>query len=164
MRWQGLRSYLDRPKVVFPSCRVCAVSLPLPQSIAWRHRDLNMENHQSPLIDEIATALRKPLEDPHPFDNSGKPRAPNGFDHKLDETCKSGERNVLLDTGFQAWFAYTQSQPRAQLAFDQLPDSEAKGVARYLCTIRPHPTVELLFQHILYESFRAVQRRCRDLL
>jgi hypothetical protein len=129
-----------------------------------QRRDLSMEVQQSPPIDEIVNALRKPLEDPYPFNAAGKPRAPNKFDDKLDKTCTSGERNVLLDTGFQAWFAYIQSERRVQSAFEQLPGSEAKVVAHHLCTIKPHPSVEALFQHILYVAFRGAVRRGSYLL
>lgn len=115
-----------------------------------------MEDQQLPPIDEIVTALRKSLDEPPPKIK----RAPKKLDEKLKSTCLSIERNVLLDTGFQAWFAYFLADPRAQAAVDQLPRWRAEVVARQLCSIKPHPSVEAHFQHILYLAFRAADRRC----
>jgi hypothetical protein len=118
-----------------------------------------MENQKSLLIDQIVGSLGKYLEKRHPFNPSGRPRAPNRFDEKLCEVCRSGQRNILLDTGFQAWFAYIQAHPVAQAAFDELPDPDAKIVAHRLCAMQPHPTVKELFQHMLYVAFRGWRRR-----
>lgn len=118
-----------------------------------------LEAHQQlqlPPADEIISPLRKPLEEPY----SRPDRAPTKFDEKLKSTCLSNERNVLLETGFQAWFAYIQADPRAQAAVDQLPPPAVKVVARQLCSIKPHPSVEALFQHIFHISFRGAERRC----
>lgn len=118
--------------------------------------DLVMEDQQLPSIDEVVTALRKALDYPY---CKRLDKAPTSFDDKLKSSCSSGRRNVLLDTGFQAWFAYFRAEPQAQAAFEQLPDSAAKVVARRLSTVEPHPTVKALFQHIFYKSNRAVARR-----
>lgn len=106
---------------------------------------------------EIITALRSKLTEP--AGKSGK--TPRHFDSSLKTTCNSPQRNVLLDTGFQAWFAYIVSDQRIQAAVDQLSDSAAQEVARNICSVKLHPTVEARFQHILYKSWRgsSVRRR-----
>ncbi|KAH8763823.1 hypothetical protein F5883DRAFT_716087 [Diaporthe sp. PMI_573] len=107
--------------------------------------------------DELIAALTKPLVEPYRTPK----KAPKHFDKKLENACTSIHRNVFLDQGFQAWFAYTQVERRVQMAVEQLPHATAESVARRICSIKPHPSVEILFKHMFYESFRAKDRRAQ---
>lgn len=107
---------------------------------------------------EIITALSVSLNKPP----TRIDRTPNHLDRKLKHTCNNPRRNVLLDTGFQAWFAYIRADERTQAAVDQLSDSAAREVARNICNVKLHPAVEAWFQHIFYLSFRCKERRGKD--
>lgn len=112
-------------------------------------------------LEEIMPILIGSLEGPYqPHRTSKAPKAPNGFDKELQRICNNRQqRNVWLDVGFQAWFAYFLAEPRAQAALDGLSDQDCQSVARHICSIKPDPTIEALFQHIFYHAFRAVERR-----
>lgn len=116
-----------------------------------------MDSHLAPtfeLLSSLSATLTNPVANPR--------RAPTHFDQKLEQTCDNPRRNVLLDTGFQAWFAYFLADAQTQAAFDQLPDSVGREVAHYICSVKPHSTVQELFQHILYDAFRNRERRSKD--
>lgn len=169
--WRRIRARLLFRKLWALLKDLCTLSYPVNLTIqphAWpgnkiwqsqqSHR-LSMDFQPTPPQNlEIITALSESLTTPP----ARIDRTPNHFDRKLENTCNSPRRNVLLDTGFQAWFAYIRADQRTQAAVNQLSVSAAREVARNIYSVKPHPTVEAWFQHILYVSFRGTERRGKD--
>ncbi|KAI7783471.1 hypothetical protein LA080_011818 [Diaporthe eres] len=117
-----------------------------------------MAAQQLPPTDELITALKKSLVEPCPVTD----KAPRGFDNKFERACASIQRNVFLDAGVQAFFAYVRAEPGVQTAVDRLPHSATEVVARRLCSVKPHPSVEALIHHIFHDAHRG-KKRCKIL-
>lgn len=108
-----------------------------------------------PDLAQKASVLGKKLMEPvHRVD-----RSPVGLDNALESTCLQGARNIWLETGFQAWYAWFSVDSHTQAALDELPVSDLRAIAQFVCSIRPHNTVQCLFEHLFHKSFRGDTRR-----
>lgn len=90
-----------------------------------------------------------------------KDKAPDGFDTQLKATCEATTRNVpviLLEAGFQAWYAYLVANTEACENLAALSHSQIQEVAKELCKIEPHSEIKEHFQHLFYGSDRADYR------
>lgn len=149
---------------------MCLRKLCHPQSAhlinpcARPHQTIQLQQYSSHSMDprelqhqELINALKRPLTEPYP---KAPDKAPRGFDDALKYTCAGQQRNIFLDTGFQAWFACFMTNNQTHAAVQSLSDSDAEFVAHYICCVKPHPSIETLFQHTLHLSFRGRERRC----
>lgn len=132
------------------------------QPLRQAPKTLQMEQYSRLSMDaqehqELIYALSKPLKERY---SSRLDKTPRNFDTELKNACAGQQRNIFLGTGFQAWFAYFMTDPQTQTAVQQLSGPAAQSVARHLCMIKPHPSIEALFQHIFYKSNRARARCC----
>lgn len=110
-------------------------------------------------VNELIATLSRLLEEPYEAHRE-VPKAPNRLDKELESICSQHQRrNALLDVGFQAWFACFLAESPAQASFVGLSDSEQQAVARRICSVKPHSTIEIMFQHVFYRSFRGPSRR-----
>lgn len=108
----------------------------------------------SPDLTQRASILgRKLLEPVHRAD-----RSPVGLDAALESSCLQ-VRNIWLDAGFQAWYAWFCTDHDTRAALAHLPDSDLREIAHYVCSIRPHDTIQALFEHLFHKSFRGDTRR-----
>lgn len=110
-----------------------------------------MDTQPQALWTELSNVLNSPW--------LGPSRTPNHFDEQLKKSCKERPRNLWLDKGFKAWFAYIQTDQKTRSAIDSLDEPSRKEGAESLGKIIPHLTVQNLFQHILYEANRGKDRR-----
>lgn len=86
-------------------------------------------------------------------------RSPIGLDAALESSCLQDIRNIWLDAGFQAWYAWFCVDHDTRAALAQLPESDLHEIACSICSIRPHDTIQALFDHLFYKSFRGDTRR-----
>lgn len=86
-------------------------------------------------------------------------RSPDKLDWTLEESCRQEARNIWLDAGFQAWYAWFCSDNDTKATLARLPDLELREIAQSVCSIKPDATVQTLFEHLFYKSFRGVARR-----
>lgn len=91
-------------------------------------------------------------------------KAPDGFDAQLKRTCEattSDIRVLLLEAGFQAWYAYLIANPETRKAVDALPSPQLQEVAHEICKTELHKDMNEHFQHVFYGSDRADHRSRR---
>ncbi|KUI66551.1 hypothetical protein VM1G_11441 [Cytospora mali] len=109
--------------------------------------------HLEQKVDTLKQSLETPLAATWTY------KAPTGFDDALEESCREGARNVWLNAGFQAWYAWFKVGRTAQEALKELPEPDIWEIARSVCSIQPDDTVQTLFQHIFHGSNRSSKRR-----
>lgn len=83
-------------------------------------------------------------------------RSPVGLDAALESSCLQETRNVWLEAGFQAWYAWFCADSNTRAA---LSDSDLRKIAHSVCSIKSHDTVQALFEHLFYKSYRGDMRR-----
>ncbi|KUI63846.1 hypothetical protein VM1G_12025 [Cytospora mali] len=108
-----------------------------------------------PELAELANSLHKKLTEPV----FRADRAPIRLDTALESSCRQEAHNIWLEAGFQAWYAWfcVDSNTKATLA--ELSSLHLSEIASFVCSIRPHETIQNLFEHLFYKSFRGDLRR-----
>lgn len=86
-------------------------------------------------------------------------RSPVGLDAALGSSCRQEARNIWLDAGFQAWYAWFCIDNITQKALAELPDSDLREIARLVSSVKPDDTVQTLFWHLFHGAYRGASRR-----
>lgn len=170
--WHALRSQLQPGDGSFLSN---ATSLPAPPSIVLAFYKTPRENQNGPteqsssnlrrlatsnMADALALLSRQSsayLTTPP----RRKDKAPNSFDTQLKATCEATTTDLrvsLLESEFQAWYAYFVANPQIRQAVAALSPAQLQDVTSQLCNIEPHQDVKECYQHLFHESDRADSR------
>lgn len=93
-----------------------------------------------------------------------KDKAPGGFDTQLKTTCERSTTTrdvwvILLEAGFQAWYAYLVASSAARGAADALEPLQLREVANGICKVDLHEDMKEHFQHLFHGADRADFRR-----
>lgn len=82
-------------------------------------------------------------------------RSPQGLVAALESTVKEDARNIWLDQGFLAWYAWFRIDKDTKEELARMEENDLRLLASSICVMKTHDSVPKLFSHLFYTQHRA---------